>query len=128
MKYIVILFLVLFQSIFAKEVYFYQGGKKVILVPQNNISRGYSDVDYYLTSRGISLGVTDLMIVKFKNIENLNSYLSEFNLAVVKKISKNLYLFKSSSKSVTIDITNRLSEKQDVQYAQPDFIKKIIKR
>jgi len=46
----------------------------------------------------------------------------------VKKISKNLYLFKSSSKSVTIDITNRLSEKQDVQYAQPDFIKKIIKR
>ena len=128
MKYKLILILIFTQSIFAKEIYYYQSGKKVTLTPQNSISRSYSDVDYYLTSRGVSLGVTDMMIVKFKNSENLNSYLNEFNLTVTRKLSKNLYLLRSNAKELTINIANELSQKGDVQYAQTDFIKKIIKR
>ncbi len=128
MRYILILFLILAQLIFAKEIFYYRGGKKVTLTPQNSLSRSYSDVDYYLTAKGVSLGVTDAMIVKFKNIENLDNYLNDFNLTVVKKMSKNLYLLRSSSKDKTIDTANSLSQKSDVQYAQPDFIKNIMKR
>ncbi len=128
MRYILPLFLVFVQLVFAKDSYYYRGGKKVMLMPQNSLSRSYSDVDYYLTSKGISLGVTDKMLVKFKNSSTLNSYLNELNLTLVKKLSKNLYMLRSDNKDLTLDIANSLSRKSDILYAQPDFIKKIMKR
>ena len=128
MRNIIIIFIVFVQYGCASDSYYYQNSKKIGLSSVKSISRSNSKIDYYQNERGTVMGVTNHLIVKFKNIKNLNHYLSEFNLAIEKILGKNLYLLKTINKSLTINISNRLSEKADIEYSQPDFIKKRVRR
>lgn len=54
------------------------------------------------------MGVSDQLIVKVSADNELQQYLSELKLSIVKEISKNLYLLKVTDKSLTIVAANKL--------------------
>ncbi len=128
MKKIIIISLLLTQFINAADNYFYRDGKAALLTPLNSTMRSLQNIDYYQNERGVILGVKDTLLFKLQDDKNLQNYLNEFNLSIVKSLDKNLYLLKTIDKSLTINIANRLSEKEDVKYAHPNFIKKRVKR
>jgi len=128
MKHILIIFVVFLQYGCASDNYYYQNNKKVSLSLIDSMTRGYSSIDYYKNERGTVLGVSDNLIVKLKNSKNLSNYLKEFDLKMEKSLGQNLYLLKTKDKSLTLNISNTLNKKADIEYAQPDFIKKNIRR
>ena len=124
----VIVLILLTQFLNAGDNYFYNNGKETLLTPLNSTARNFKNIDYYQNERGITLGVKDTLLLKLQDEKNLQKYLNEFNISIVKSLDKNLYLLKTLDKSLTIDIANRLSEKEDVEYSHPDFIKKSLQR
>jgi len=128
MKSIIILFIVIVQYGCANDNYYYKNNQKIDLIPISRVSRDISKIDYYQNNQGIVLGITDKLILKLKDSTYLNSILDEFNLTLEKILSNDMYLLKTTNKNLTIDISNRLSEKKYVKYAHPDFIKKRIRR
>jgi len=123
-----LLFLLFVTSLYSQEYYYYENGKKVQLEKRITISRNNSSVDYYQNNTGILLGVSDKIILKLKLHDNLEKYLKLYDLNIIKKMSENLYLVNVKDKSLTLEIANSLSQKEDVLYAQPDFIKKNLRR
>lgn len=128
MKNIIIIFIVLIQYGYASDNYYYKDNHKVNLIPQTSISRSNSHTDYYQNDQGIVFGVTDKLIVKLKDAQKLEQILNEFHLILETNLSNNLYLLKTSNKKLTVDISNRLSETEYVEYSHPDFIKRRINR
>lgn len=128
MKNKIIIFIVLTQSLFANDSYFYKNSHKIALTPIESISRSHTDIDYYKNNEGIVLGVTDKLIVKLTDKKYLEQLLNTFNLRVVKTLAKGMYLLKTADKNSTVDISNRVSKKKYVHYSHPDFMKKSIKR
>lgn len=128
MKNTILGLMVFIQFGCANDNYYYNNNKKTTLTKSSSMSRNASGIDYYQNDNGTDLGVTDKLIVKLKDVKNLKNYLVEFNLIEEKKMMENLYLLKASSKKFTIDIANRLNEKDDVEYSHPDFIKKRLGR
>lgn len=127
-KFILTILFLLFQNGCANDIYYYQSKKRVKLTPIKSISRDLSNIDYYKNSRGIILGVTDKLLVKLKDKKYLNQILQEYNLTLFKKLDRNLFVLKAKDKSLTIQISNTLAKKDFVEYAYPDFIKKLHKR
>lgn len=117
-KYLIVISLL--QFLYANDSYYYKNHKQVNLT---NV-RG----DYYETDGGHLVGISNKLILKVNNKDNLKKYLLDFNLTVEKVLSENVYLLKTEDKMLTIDISNRLSEKGDVVYAHPDFIQKRVIR
>ena len=85
----------------ANGIYYYKNNQKENLTPHTSISRSNSNIDYYQNNEGVVLGVTDKLIVKSKDDKELEQILNEFNLTLEKNLSKNLYLLKTSNKSLT---------------------------
>lgn len=118
---------VVITSIYANNNYYYKSKQRIPLQEEGTISS--STIDYYITDKNILLGITEKLIVKLSiTSEGVDKYLQEFNLTLEKSLGKNLYLLKTIDKSLTIDIANQLHEKEDVQYAHPDFIKQRLRR
>lgn len=124
----IFLTILLITQVVVADDYYYKNNKRITLTSTSSMSKNSSNIDYYQTEEGIIVGVTTNLIVKLKDGNNLDNYLNEFNLTLVKTLSNNLYLLRSENKSLTLDISNRLSEKDDVGYAHPDFIKQRIRR
>ena len=124
MKYLIIMSVLLLQHLFASDDYYYENHKKISLSKMPSIIRANTKVQYYQTQRGDVVGISDKLILKLKKDDNLKKYLIDFNLTMQNKLSKDMYLLKTTNKTLTINIANRLSEKNDVEYAQPDFIQK----
>ncbi len=127
MKNIIIL-LLLIKFLHASDNYYYNNGEVVALEPLVSMLRTDVNLNYYQNSRGVILGVSDKLILKIKEQNSLEKYLDEFNLTIERTLSKNLYLLKTEDKSITIDISNSLYEKKDIEYAHPDFIRKRVGR
>lgn len=127
MKTILLILIITIQTIYAAD-YYYKNNNKVTLTPINSIQRSNSNINYYQTQRGTILGITNKIIIKMKNNNNLEKYLEEFDLILEKIFINNAYLIRVKDKNNTLFISNRLSEKLDVIYAHPDFIKKRISR
>ncbi|NQY20672.1 MAG: hypothetical protein HRT40_05075, partial [Campylobacteraceae bacterium] len=109
--------------------YFYtENNKKINLVKTNEISRTISDIDYYKTDNENILGVENKIFVKFMSSKNINLYINEFELKVLKIYPNDIYLFQTKDKSLTLNIANKLYLKTDIKYAQPNFIKQIKSR
>ena len=133
MKKVTIIFIVLIQLASAQDNYYYKNNQKQSLTPINvvntkSLSKVKSTMDYYQNDNGIILGVSDKLIIKLSDEVSLQTYLDEFNITIEKTLSKNLYLLKVENKKLTIDISNILSQKDDVEYAHPDFTKKRVRR
>ena len=54
--------------------------------------------------------------------------MEDYNLSKSKKIDSNLYQFQVSNKNKLFNIINSLALKDDIKYAEPDFIKRRILR
>lgn len=127
MKYILVIF-ILNITLVGSELYYYKNNTKTTLVKSSSVLKSSADIDYYKNENGSTLGVNNKLIVKFKNIQNLENYLNEYNIKIDKILSNNLYLFEASDKNLTINISNSLNDKEDVKYSHPDFIKKRMRR
>jgi len=122
------IFIILVTSLFSQEYYYYKNTQKISLKKLSSTSRAQINIDYYTNDKGLILGVSDKIVVKLKLHDNLEKYLKMYDLHIEKIISKNLYLLGVKDKSVTLEISNTLNQQEDVIYAQPDFIKKSLRR
>lgn len=128
MKFLLLIFMIFLQFGYANEPYYYQNNQKITLTPDHSISDHHPHIDYYQNSKGIVLGVTDKIIIKTKDGIDIAYYLDDFNLTLIKKLDTNIYVLKTQDKNVTIETANRLDKKEDIVYAQPDFIKRRLSR
>lgn len=126
MKYIYLGLVALVTIGCAQSTYYIHEGKKETLTPIKE--RSTDSKDYYLTDRGVKVGVSDTLFVKFIDSKNYQLYKEKYNLTLVDEILPNLFLFKVTDKSLTLKIANELSEKNDIKYSHPNFSYKKIKR
>lgn len=127
MKTTFFIIMALVQMACASDNYYYQNNEKIYLTPlvapSSSLLKTNPEVNYHKNENGIILGVGDKIIVKIKNGVEIDDLLSQFNLSFEKMLAKNLYLLKVENKKMTIDISNRLNENNEVEYALPDFLK-----
>ncbi len=119
--YVITIFI---QNISADDDFYFRYGKKISLTPVNSISREISDVKFFKNERGVLLGVTNKIIVKLNSDDYLDKILKDYNLTLLKKLGKNLYLLSTTKSDATLHIANELYKNQNIKYAHPDFIKK----
>ncbi len=115
-------FILFLNTLYAKDIYYYQNNHKVYLKQIEKLNRDSKHIRYE-TKSNIILIVKNQIIVKFISTNNIEKYIKEYDLILVKQLDKNLYLFKINDKNNLFDITNQLGNKNDIKYAQPDFIK-----
>lgn len=125
MKNLILIITIFIQIGCASDTYYYKNDQKVNLTFK---SSNDLNVDYYKNTNGILLGVTDKILVKFKEEINIGQYLAEYNLFAHKVINSKTYLLQTKDRKLTLDIANQLHNKEDVAYAHPDFNKKILRR
>jgi len=121
MKFVLILSLI--TVAFASEKIFYIYNKKNI-----SLDKIDSNVSTYKTSNGILLSIDNKILIKFINLNNFYKYMEDYNLSKSKKIDSKLYQFQVFNKSKLFNTINSLALKNDIKYAEPDFIKKSILR
>ncbi len=126
MRYLYMGILLLATSGCASSNYYIHEGKKEPLTPVKE--RSNSDLDMYVTKNGKKVGVSDTLLVKFLNTNNLSYYIQKYNIVQSRQILPNLYEFKVQDKSLTIQTANDLSSQSDIKYAHPNFVKKRVKR
>lgn len=71
---------------------------------------------------------TKKVILKTNENGDISSLLEKYHLSILKRLSKNLYLVKTTDINKTKTILYQLNHDPHVQYAHPDRIKKIIPR
>lgn len=127
MKYF-LLGVVVLSTVGCANTYYYQGGKKQELEPVKKINRTTDTYDFYKTKSGAKVGVSDTMLVKFRNTANLEFYVKKYNLTILEELIPNLFEIQVANKSMTIDIANELYEQEDIEYAHPNFLQEVQKR
>ncbi len=130
MKILLSLFLIILSLYAAEGSFYYENGKKISLKPVSSPLRmvNESRIDYYQTQRGMVVGVSDKLLVKLQDKNQLQSLLKEFNLVMLKAYNNNVFLLQTPSKTKTITIANELHKKDSVLFAHPDFLKRNMKR
>ncbi len=134
MRFIAI-FLFLFSTYLGaiENNFYYNGNKKVSLEKINttqSTSRSVdsADIIYYKTSRNITLGVTNEIIIKVKDSTMLQYLEKKYNFSIIKEIFTGTYLIKITNPEDTITIANALHQENSIEYASPNFVKSINKR
>ncbi len=124
----ILLSILVVASLSASEYYYMNNGKKVYLTPQSLDGiqlRAKGDALRFKDANGKELLVTKRLIVKFKSTDNLQKYLNEYGLSVVKRFDiGGMYLLEASSPSEAMSAANELYEMIDVEFAQPDIARK----
>ena len=122
-----------FCSLSAGDDFFYQNGKKVYINPLNtvnsysiNVSSIGSDVRYFTTQDNDILGLDDEILLK--SSVDITLIIKKYNLTLLKKITSTIYLVQVINKNMILDISNRLYEDKDIEFAHPNFRKKVEKR
>ena len=123
-----LLLALLLQNLSANKHFYYNENKKRALTPLHAMARGESNIDYYEDENKRVLGVTKRLLVKLTESRYLQKIMDEFNLTMQKKVANNLYLLQTKDKKLTLEVSQKLTEKEFVEYAHPDFIKKTLKR
>jgi hypothetical protein len=83
---------------------------------------------FHQNAIGNLTGITTQIILKISDESQIGLYAMEFNLSIEKKLTSTLYLVKVADKSLTLEVADKLSRKEGVVYAHPDFIKRREKR
>ncbi len=109
--------------------YYYAQGKKQGLTKLNSFAplqknrSATTTIHYYKTKTGKRLGVTDTLIVSFKDLSTQLYIEKEFSLSLLEELSSHMFLYKIKDKSKTLETANLLSQLPTVKFAQPNFIK-----
>ena len=97
---------------------FYQHGKLQHLTPLP--LRSISSIHYFLTPRGVRIGVDNRVVFLPKSKECKERIFQRYRFSY-KRIGKSFLFFTSSSKEA-FDVANSLYESGCVEYAHPDFL------
>ncbi len=124
-----LLFLFFVPLLTAGEFFYMNGGKRIELtpVPEKNgaMLREVPKTLRFKDPKGREIAIENRLIVKFRSVENLDDYLNIYNLHVVKKFSfGNMYLLEAPTPKAAMDAANALCEMPDVEFAQPDIMRK----
>jgi len=120
-----------FSAVNAQDNYYYHENQRVSLTPVPKIARsieGDDSVDYYLTEQGHQVGIYHKILLKIHKDSDLLLLLAPYDVIVEEQLSPQLYLIVVPSNDLAIDLSNRLSESPEVEYAHPDFIKSRVVR
>jgi len=120
-----------FNAVNAQDNYYYHENQRVSLTPVPKIARsieGDDSVDYYLTEQGHQVGIYHKILLKIHKDTDLLMLLAPYDVTVEEQLSPQLYLIVVPSNNLAIDLSNRLSESPEVEYAHPDFIKSRVVR
>ena len=137
MKTNIYLITLLFSTIlFAKDNYYYQGGKKVYLLATQEVktyslnedTSSTTNIKYFSTSKNKIVGVTDEILLKIDDNTDINTILTKYDITLVKQLTQNLYVVSVKDSTTILDTANRLYEDTQIKFAHPNFIRKIDKR
>jgi len=113
--------------LFGGEFYYMNGGKRVELTPVESDAiapRASQNLLRFKDAQGKDIAISNRLLVKLKDCENLDKYLKMYEMKIVKEYPNNTFLLETDSPKLAMDAANALSQKPDVIYAQPDLIKK----
>lgn len=128
MKFICSLWLFFSLNVIAVDDFYYKNNLKKELSFLGLTKAENSPIRLYKNEDGITVGVSDQIIVKAISFNVIQPYLKELNVVLLKKLTNNLFLVKVQNSNSTITIANILAKKKHIQYAQPNFIKTRVKR
>ena len=123
---IITLALILTSSLFA-EHYISHGKIQTLtklnaLAPLSKNRTIKSSIDYYKTSAGKRIGVDNRLIVSFNDL-SIQLYIEkEFSLKLIKKLTKQMFVYEVSDKKETLKRANALAALKGISFAHPDFI------
>jgi len=121
------MFLGCVSLLFGGEFYYMNGGKRVELTPVENDAitpRSSQNLLRFKDAQGRDISIPNRLLVKLKDCNNLDKYLTEYRMKIVKEYPNNTFLLETNSAKSAMDAANALSQKSDVIYAQPDLIRK----
>lgn len=116
-------------NIYADDVYIYNHGKKMFLIPLVQTTRDVSNnqVHFFLVkNRNTTIGIDSKVIVKFKQEVDINDILKQYT--VFKQLSKSTFVLKAKDTTQAISIANQLTQSGQVVYAQPNIYRKPLLR
>ena len=113
---------------FAGE-FFYNKGAKVEVFKLNE-SRTIRDknIEYYITSTGKKIGISNDMIVKCEKNIKCKSLLNSLGFIKVANITDSIFLVTVEYGQNIFELSSSLYEHKDIKFAHPNFIKVKTKR
>ena len=130
MRHMLILLAIFLQFIFANDQYYYNNGIKHYLTPINQTvkirSISNNSKQYFKTNNNIIVAVKDTILIKLKKSNiSIDNILERYNISLIDKLTNKIYLLKIKNFQDIFDISNLLYNDKDIQYAHPNFEKKV---
>jgi hypothetical protein len=125
------LLLFIFVTFLYSDEFYYEFGKKVFLKPAlSKMSRGVtkSDIRYYKTKNGKTIGIGQEILVKFKDGVDTKSFFNKYGIKNYKKLYRNVFKIKLDKGQDIFEFSQKLYHDKDTIYAIPNKIKKYQKR
>lgn len=130
MKYLIILLLSLTFS-YANKFY-YENDKKVEVqdngTKTKSINQTYDDVQEYTTTEGKKIKFRNEILVQCQTNSYCEDDFEELNLINYKKINETMYLIKLDNTQDIFFYCQKLYEQTDIKSAQPNYIRKLIRK
>ncbi len=126
MKKSILIIVLIFSSFYAKDInYYIQNGKKVYLYKVSNKTRSLqNDTTWYQKDSGDIIGVKKSFFLKIDTDTKIDNLLKEYNLTVIKRLSKELFLLKSNTKD-TLSLLHDINSLDLNIYAYPNISKQV---
>jgi len=124
----ILLSIILLYSVSFSDVYYYEYGQKVKLTKLKDQRSDLKDVEYYQYDSGEKVGVKNEVLVKCKDISVCKDIFKEQNLTNYRNLTSSIVLVTLKEGDDPFEISQKLYEKKDIEYAQPNFVKKRQKR
>jgi len=109
------------------ESFYYENGKKVT-VKKISDSRANSSTIYYKNSLGKKIGVKNEIIFKCVEGKECLSIVKRYNLKDISNLSNDIYIAKVSKGSDIFEISQKLYLENNIEFANPNFVKKRYRR
>lgn len=124
------IFFIFFASLFAQDLYYYNGGKKIILKSANSFrsmlsNQDPTNVQNFVTQDNINLGVSRDFLAKLAPNVLITDIEQKFNVRFVKIVSGDILMFKATSAQKSLSTANALVEQNLAVFAHPDFIQQV---
>ncbi len=126
MKNIVLIMSILF-SLYGGD-YYYEYGKRVELFKVTQARAQNSNVTYYETASGSSVGLKNEVIFKCGVDIDCREVVAKYNFTSISKLSDTLYLVKLLNGEDVFEISQKLHKEKDIEFAQPNLVKKRYRR
>lgn len=115
-----------FTTLSFSSEYYYDYGKKVNLTKVlKKREKSSSEVEYYARENGKIIGVTKKIIVKCVDNDSCLKTINKYDVLSVSKLTDSLFLVKLSKDKNVFECSQKLHNDENVQYAIPNFVRKL---